>query len=207
MAMVAVIATSLYTSMRIAFKARTSAEAAVEAPRATQIAMEFIRADIQNAIGLNAALTVSLPGTFVCTDNAGGDDLIFSTTADARDHLDGNGDVKQVELTVLPQGNDQVLVRRVTRIPISLTQIVPDPDDEVLCRRVAVFNLRFFDGTDWQDSWDSTQQDNTLPSAVEVTLQLQPSPDAPDVPGRQFVAVIPIACSTVTASSAGGLGL
>lgn len=204
MAMVAVLATSLYASLRIAFKAKASAEAAVEPPRTAELAMEFLRDDLQNAIGPNGVLAGSFVGTDG-TDDRGrsADDLTFYSTADGPDHVDANGEIKGVELTVTqqPGSSDHVLVRRVIRNLLS--QMAVTPDEEVLCRGVGGFNLRYFDGTNWQDSWDSTQE-NTLPAAVEVTLQLDRPAGAPDARPLQFVRVFPISCSTVTPGSTGG---
>jgi hypothetical protein len=62
-------------------------------------------------------------------------------------------------------------VRRVTTNLLSEVQQVPE--DEVLCRNVGQFTLMYFDGTDWVNSWDSTQYDNAMPSAVQMTLELE----------------------------------
>jgi hypothetical protein len=69
-----------------------------------------------------------------------------------------------------------------------------DPREEIICRGVAQFSLRYFDGSAWQTSWDSTQLDNQMPEAVEVTLQLQTPAGSNQAP-KTFVCVIPIACS------------
>ena len=46
-----------------------------------------------------------------------------------------------------------------------------------------------------------------VPSAVQVTLQLQPAPDAPaGAPAPTYVSVIPISCSTTLPGGTGGLG-
>jgi hypothetical protein len=37
---------------------------------------------------------------------------------------------------------------------------------------VKAFNLRYFDGSDWLDTWDSSQQGDVPPLAVEVVLTL-----------------------------------
>jgi hypothetical protein len=67
-------------------------------------------------------------------------------------------------------GSDTVLVRHATAN--LLAPVAPAPDEEVLCRRVASFNLRYFDGTSWLDTWDSTTQGDVLPLAVEVRLEI-----------------------------------
>ena len=172
LSMVAIVALTLYQSLRVAFRSRDAAMAAVEPARTIDLAMRFIQEDLQNAIAPNAAtssddsttatgttsgtisggITGALPslgtgtgpgaqagtsltlnityntgttyilaGPFEGVQSTGGsgqeaDDLVFYTTSDSTDHVDGNGDLKQVELTVLPVsttggGTDNVLVR------------------------------------------------------------------------------------------------
>jgi prepilin-type N-terminal cleavage/methylation domain-containing protein len=47
-----------------------------------------------------------------------------------------------------------------------------DTDVVEISRDVAFLNFRYFDGTQWQDSWDSTQS-GTLPQAVEATVYVR----------------------------------
>jgi hypothetical protein len=70
---------------------------------------------------------------------------------------------------------------------------------------VRSFNLRYYDGLTWQDSWDSTLLDNNIPVAVEVTLELDRSTESqPRI--IQFPRVFLLSCSTLSASSATGTG-
>ena len=69
-----------------------------------------------------------------------------------------------------------MLVRRVRR---NLTaQNPPDVDEEIICRGVSSFKLEYFDGSQWQTTWDSTENtdannNNALPAAVRVTLEME----------------------------------
>jgi hypothetical protein len=87
---------------------------------------------------------------------------------------------------------EHVLVRRVEGNLLSPVLLLPD--DEVLCRNVGSFNLRFYDGTLWWDSWDAVIESNELPVAVEVTLELEPA-DGSAKDWRRFVRVIPLSCA------------
>jgi type II secretion system protein J len=201
MAMVAVLALSLYASMKIAFRAKAVAETAVEPSRTAELAMELIREDVENALAPSPAsinaIVQSFEGT-QGTDDRGreADDLVFYSTADAPQHIDANGDVKMIELAVeTPQGSrDHVLVRRVTRNLLAEEQA--QPDEEVICRGVSSFSMEYFDGTEWQTTWDSTQQNNTLPTAVMVVLALDRPAGAPDAKTLRFTRVFPMSCST-----------
>ena len=228
MAMVGIVALSLFASLGIAFKNKAAAERSVEPSRTVSLAMDLICRDLEstlppggtiqnNWLGLSDS-TSSTSGTtgatgtssstasgtstnsngFVSpmantvlgcfegmdqTDDHGnpGDDIRFFTTSQSPSHQEGaNGDMKYVELTTVTSQNgaDVLLVRKVYNNLFS--QVLEDPDTEVICRGVAGFNLRYWDPVvgEWEDNWDCSQYNNGLPSAIEVTLQLQrPGPD------------------------------
>lgn len=60
--------------------------------------------------------------------------------------------------------------------PLELTPlngpVQRDSDTVEISRDVVYLNFRYYDGTQWLDSWDSTQT-GTLPQAVEVTVFVQ----------------------------------
>ena len=231
LAMSAAIAVPLYSALRVAYRAKDGAEQSLAASRTIDLAMEFLRSDLENAMvptansygyavtttsnTTTAAATdtsttgtaLSLAGSFIGTDTQDdrghdGDDVIFYTNTDGPSHSapnlgepNGDGEIRMVELTVITLGNgDHALVRRVTRNLLSQQQVTPD--DEIICRRVASFNVRYYDGSNWQDTWDSTQQNNELPAAVEVTMSLDPPPGDPRPP-QNYVRMFPLIMSTL----------
>jgi len=202
-ALIALLAGSLYASLSIAFKARRSALAAVEPSRKVDLAMQLLAEDLRSAVVPNGTLA----GTFVsqeAKDNHGrdSDSVMFCCTTCSPEPQEGIGDIRKVELACEPSddGKTQILVRRVTTNLLS--PVALDPTEEVLCRGVFGFGLRYFDGTDWLDSWDSTTENNTLPCAVEVTLQLDdPSGRNPNVGGYITSQVILIPCAPAPTNS------
>ena len=207
MALVAVLSTSLYISLRVAFGAKAAAEAAVEPPRTAAVALDLICQDLQASVAPSGLVWAQTFTGTDATDGRGraGDDVQFFTVADSPLHAAANGDIKNVELTVAdsPNGTEHLLVRRVIRNLLA-TSSTPNPDVEVICRGVGSFNLRYFNGTDWADTWDSTQQNNTLPAAVEVTLVLERDngvmqPDGSR--GFRYTRVVPMPCSTAAQDS------
>jgi general secretion pathway protein J len=199
--MVAILAGAMYASLRIAFRAQASAEAAVEPARTADLAMEMLREDIQNAFPPSTTET-QINKVFYGNDatdarGANSDTLEFCSTADAREHASANGELKHILLHVDAPANstDHILTRSVSRNLLALNS-EPTVDDEVICRGVGGFNLRFYDGTAWQDSWNSDTSTLPLPLAVEVTLQL----DRPGGNGLlrsiKYVRVFPLACAT-----------
>ena len=171
LAMMSVLAASLYASLHIGFRARERAEAALEPVRAVGLAMELLRRDIASALPPTGVLAGAMLGEDRTADLSRDDtdSLVFHTAAgDAGDRV---CDVRKVEFAVTESDDGAgpyTLVRRVTTN--LLAPETPDPDEEILCRSVRAFNLRYFDGADWLDSWDSSQQGNALPVALEVTV-------------------------------------
>lgn len=175
MTVVSVVALTLAAALHIAFSARDASERAVDAGRSSDLVMDYLGDDLQCAmppLGLFA-------GTFEGTnaqDSRGNeaDDLVFYSTASSPAHPTGaNGEIKQIELTMYqpPGSTDHVLVRRTLNNLLNPNQEIPD--EEILCRHVHDFTLQYFDGNEWQEVWDSTQNDNMLPLAVQVSLTLE----------------------------------
>ncbi|MGA3066685.1 MAG: type II secretion system protein GspJ [Tepidisphaeraceae bacterium] len=122
------------------------------------------------------------------------DDVVFFTTASGPLHTDANGEIKQVEYAVQRASDGQYeLIRRVGRNLLSEQMI--QPDEEVLCRGVDSFTIQYSTGSEWLDTWDSTQEDNTLPAAVQITLVLA-RPSGTGTQTLSFTRVIPLSLST-----------
>lgn len=205
LAITAMISVTLFACLRIAFKARSAVEIGLEPTRTADLAFDFLRADFESVLPASGTLA----GPFIATDlpSAGGADAdsiqMCSLGNGAADfnQLGVASEVRRVELFIdndPDNSNQQVLIRRVTGN--LLATVEPPPFDEVICRGITGMNLRYFDGTDWQDSWDSTQRDSEIPAAVEVTLEFKR-----DVNGRQVVTpyqrVFILSASTLSATS------
>jgi hypothetical protein len=85
-------------------------------------------------------------------------------------------DIAQTEYFIESRSGweDLVLVRRQTTNLLSPKTV--EGKSEVICRGVKSFNLQYYDGYEWLDTWDSTTQDNMLPAAVAISLILK-TPD------------------------------
>ncbi len=171
--MTALLAGSLYATLYTAFRARRSAIEAVGSSQRAELAADFVCTELRSAVVPNGILA----GTFYGEDATGSlgresDTVSFYRTADAIDQQAGQGEIMMIELGCEPslEGAGMNLVRGVRRNLLATTFY--DLPGEVLCRGVLAFNLRYFDGVEWLDSWDSSVEDNTLPLAVEVDLVL-----------------------------------
>jgi prepilin-type N-terminal cleavage/methylation domain-containing protein len=223
LAIVTVLAGAMVASLRVAFKAKAACEAATDSTRSVDLAFELLRQDLMNAMP-ELTNTPTVTGPMEGTDNGSLDDLNFFTTASAPDGPDANMDVKQVEwLADMPTAGPtngtvssapasttggRCLLRRVTRNV--LASVTPTPVEQMICRNVSALNFRYYDGTDWNDSWDSDAQGQALPMAVEVTLQLQVPPadassGAPPTT-KTYVRVFQVACSSLQPSGVTGAG-
>jgi hypothetical protein len=94
------------------------------------------------------------------------------------------------------------LVRSVTRNLLAPT--LPLPEDEVLVRNVKSFTLRYFDGSAWQDQWDSTSVGDILPPAIEMTIETYIDDPKPGQPPSLYrvTRVFPLACAKPAADTA-----
>jgi hypothetical protein len=81
---------------------------------------------------------------------------------------------------------------------------VAEPPEEVLCRNVRSLDLMYYNGTDWQDSWDSSAQGDALPLAVEVKLELLSDPNRNEEGGYLVSRIFPIPCAALPEEAAGG---
>ena len=219
LAVVGVIAGALYASLGIAFHARDSALRAVDAVQRADIAVDFLRRDIESALPPTGNLASVFVGAAGQDDRGQPSADLYFIAAVSGPSVALATDMRQIEYLVMPDQNDQVLVRRVTSNLMPPTTI--NPDDEVLCRGVRSFSVRYYDGTDWYEAWDSTQpasniaplQSKALPQAVEVTLELDP-PAAGAAPrgaaaasaaGPTVTRLIPLPCAVPPPTTTGGM--
>lgn len=180
-AITGIVASVLYASLAIAFNARDAATQEVERVQGARMAMQIIQGDLENAarpVGILAQAMVGQNETNATSQPA--DTLRYITTQRMMPAGPTMGDLVRVELVLAedPDAQDaaheqgKVLLRQVQRN--LLASVEPVPTAQILLRRVHAFNVRYYDGSDWQDTWDSDQQGNELPVAIELTLERLP---------------------------------
>jgi hypothetical protein len=125
----------------------------------------------------------SLAGAFVGEDDAGvkgvdTDSLEFCTTHVYTDSDSVHGGIGKVEL-FLAEEDAEDRQRNFTTYKlmreVSTNLLAPkaeDPIEQVLCRDVVSLNLRYYDGEGWVNEWDSSEDSNSLPQAVEVDIKI-----------------------------------
>ncbi|MEQ2007136.1 MAG: type II secretion system protein GspJ [Limisphaerales bacterium] len=98
------------------------------------------------------------------------------------------------------------LVRAVTRNLLPSGSIEEEPVEQLLLTDVADVLFFFYDGTDWQETWDSTADETKkLPRAIKVQLQMASEDRASQQPPIELVVPLTVEASTnTTAQSSGG---
>ena len=200
MAMVAMLALSMYTALSVAQLARRNGTANVEQMRAITLAAEVLRHDFESVpppTGTFAGPFVGIRQTGVGGD---ADQLEFFTIGQdepvAIDNPMSEG-IRKIQLLVRSEVNPPVLVRRV--IKNLRPTVEPLAEEEVICRNVRSFGVRYFDGLAWQESWDSTTLGDVLPTAIAVTLEVNDPTAAasgatPEAAVRKMTRVFPLSC-------------
>jgi prepilin-type N-terminal cleavage/methylation domain-containing protein len=193
--MIAILAVSLYTMLYTGFQIQQAATGSLAQMRKVSLLMDSLQQDVASILPPGGVLRGPFIGqSFVDGVN---DAMVFYNTARAvpDPNWTGNilelvGDVQEVEIYCNPaeDGKSQTLLRRVTHNLLSPTMVERQP--EVLCRGIASFNLRYFDGTAWQNTWDSTVQGNNLPAAIEVSLQLADKSDRGVAHGPRIIGLL-----------------
>ena len=196
MVFIVMLTMTLYTALRVGIRARASATSATDPGRATAIVAGLVRQDLESV----QPPTGTYAGPFVGVK----DDVQFCTIGrdDSLSDSPLAEGLRRVELVLRTDLQPPALVRRVTRNlqPASTEQY----EEEVLCRDVRAFALQYFDGSMWQESWDSTIVGDVLPMAVGVTMEIG-DPARPEAPARKTTIVVPLACAQPGSSSLGGL--
>jgi len=169
---------------------------------ADALALELLKQDLDAALPPTGVLA----GAFTGTAGSGAGDsssLSFFSCANFPGPEETASDIRQVELSVeTPADETQpVLMRRVTTNLLAAN--APAVREQVLCRRVRSFSVRYYDGSVWQDTWDSSGQGDILPFAVEVALEFALDPDQPGAAERPYrlARVFRIPCGRVAGTN------
>jgi type II secretion system protein J len=185
MAGCALILTAIYGVFSRGIHLRDHAMARTRDSRVKARALSVLRNDLRNARVSGGTLAISLTGS-VSGQSSNFPGYLKFTTTTATDDLDlPSGDLQQVEyyVTTDPEaqgGRAGLLVRTVDKDLLAPVQTTPP--EEPLLAGVQSMEITFFDGTDWQSSWEVTEDDTTLPEAVRVRLQMAPETDGGPLP-------------------------
>jgi type II secretion system protein J len=134
----------------------------------------ILKADLRGTLitGGTMAISIESPGT-ESSDNQPTDLDIYTTTGVLRDDQPW-GDVQKVSYLLKnstdashPGGKD--LIRAVTRNLLASAQ--PDLAEQPLLSGVGSVQFSFYDGANWQTTWDSTSAVTPAPQAIKVYIE------------------------------------
>lgn len=170
----AVILAAIYGIFTRAVKLRDDGMARTREVRVRARATSVLRNDLRNALVTGGKLAASLTGSATGHNGSFPGYLKFTTTTahDVGDDLP-TADVQQVEYYVTTDTAAQdsqagLLVRTVDRD--LLAAVRQAPAEEPLLAGVKSMEVSFYDGESWQQSWEVTEDNQTLPQAVKVRL-------------------------------------
>jgi type II secretion system protein J len=175
-AMFAVIVGALYSAFYGALRLREKAYETLEKGLPKRYAVSLIQRDLAYI----AAPVGLLAGPMIGEKTEEGDlrlDLLEIHTASGMVHDDEPwGDIQRIKYSVeedpLDDNQGKHLVRAVTRN--LLPSIEEEPEEERLLRHVQSLEFSYYDGEEWQDSWDSTARENELPEAIRLRIEYAP---------------------------------
>lgn len=186
MAMIAIVAASLYAALAIAFKARRSARAQTEVVGSAMIALDVVEQEFRSAVPPEGTLTAPFVGSMQRIGLGSIATVSFCTMGRDPVAIDESGNVnpffdspRWVELSAVSTGDDLTLIRRIQRN--LLTESAFEVEEEPLITGLASFEVRYFDGYEWLEEWDSELQGGVMPQAVKISLEFdQPAPSDPE---------------------------
>jgi len=137
-------------------------------------AASILKADLRGTLitGGTMAISIESPGTEV-GNNQPTDLDIYTTTGVLHDDLPW-GDVQKISYLMKDSANaarlgGKDLVRVITRNLLASTQ--PDLAEQPLLSGVSSVQFSFYDGANWQTSWDSTATAIPTPLAIRVHIE------------------------------------
>lgn len=207
----ALILLAIYGLFQRAVKMR---DHATERSREAQLrgrAERVIRNDLRNAFvsGTDSRLLATvLEGGKQNLQSRFPGSLRFTATTGKDTKTEAYGDVQEIEYAIAENDesgdhNTGTLTRFITRDLLSTTQTTPI--EEPLLRRVSSMEVGFFDGQSWQESWQFSENNPTLPQAFRIRIQQTPASDqTPAPPVLEIMEPITVVAQTFDSTSTSG---
>lgn len=182
----ALIFLAVYGILGRAIKSRDDATERIAQSRLRARAADVIRNDLQNGLISGGLLASALEGSIQSEKSHYPGYLRLTTTTGKNRSGETYGDVQQVEYYIVADNSDPsggksgTLMRVLTRDLLATVQEVSR--EETLLSHVESFEVAFYDGTDWQESWLVSGSATTLPQAIRVHIKQTAVSDRLPVP-------------------------
>lgn len=203
----AVILVAIYGVFTRAIHLRDTATTRVREARVVSRAVNIMRNDVRNALFSGGILAASLEGKAQGSGSSypGYLKLTTTTAAVSEGTEELRGDVQQVEYFIIddPAGGRSggLLVRAVDRD--LLAPIRGEAGEEPLLTDIASLEVSFYDGQSWQEGWEATPDNATLPEAIRLRVQPTQKPGEPAPAPIEIVTPWTTSAMMAPASDAG----
>jgi type II secretion system protein J len=206
LAICAIVLVAINAVFATAVRLRDKTSGVVEEGLPINRTFEILRRDLKGAVGPGGFLA----GDFKCgaqsmgtsmglSGEAGASGLDFFTSTGVIGDSGPWGDLQEVfyELRT-PADRDQAgldLVRCVNRNLLATT--TQTPDIQWLMSHVETAEFDCYDGTQWRNTWDTSNGDTNLPSAVRIRIQLATSNGRNAASPQPLEVVVPLVSQTI----------
>jgi type II secretion system protein J len=170
----ALILAAVYIVFARAIHLRNNATERTRVSELRNRAVETIRNDLQNGIVSGGIMASALEGSRVSAVSDLPGYLRFTTTTAFSYDDEPLADIQEVEYLVKSDPANAagsragILVRALNQNVLGEIQEVTR--EETLLTGIEGFEVEFYDGTSWTDSWQVTAEDNTVPRAVRMRI-------------------------------------
>ena len=200
----AMILIAVYGIFQRAVKTRDYATQRIHEARLRERAANIIRNDLRNAYLSGGVLANTMEGGAQSQKSRFPGYLRFTTTTGKNNADAAYGDVQQVEY-YLAEASDSTnsnstgnFVRALTRDLLATVQNAPV--ETPLLKGVQTFEVTFYDGQNWQDTWQLSDTTSTLPKAIRIRLQQTAASDHITTP-TPLEILVPLTTEPLTTSS------
>ncbi|MCB1127779.1 MAG: prepilin-type N-terminal cleavage/methylation domain-containing protein, partial [Verrucomicrobiae bacterium] len=159
-----VLLVALHSVFFSALEMRREGELRIQEVQAAQQVAQLIERDLRNGVLTGGALGESLLGETETEGRGRADRIELITSTGTITDDQPYGDLQRVESYLTRDSRwtntaGMALARGVTRN--LLADVEEEPEPQILLRDVESFEISYYDGSSWADSWDTTQNENT----------------------------------------------
>ncbi|MCK4998760.1 MAG: prepilin-type N-terminal cleavage/methylation domain-containing protein, partial [Anaerohalosphaera sp.] len=159
-ALMELLALSLYGSMHIAIKAKNSCVAAVKPSRSLVPAFEFISRDLACVLKPGGILAAEFEGTNDSTAQGFENDTItFYCSSYVPSDTEIASDIVKTEYSLQERNGWEGFALIRSRTTNLLSPRTLEPEQEVICRGIRELDIAYYDGYDWLGTWDSSTRE------------------------------------------------
>lgn len=203
----AIILVAVYGVFQRAVKTRDYATERIHQARQRERAANVLRNDLRNAYLSGGVLASTMEGGAQSQKSRFPGYLRFTATTGKNRPDEAYGDVQQVEYYLSDADasldhNTGTLVRALTRD--LLATVPPDAIEEQILTHVQTFEVTFYDGQNWQESWPVTVTSSTaaatMPQAIRVRVQQAAASDHTATP-TPLEILVPITTEALTSTT------